>query len=172
MANDSIRKRITHFLFLRLLYRVVLERRPDFIIGGDSAGGPYLRRWWLIPRNRWFNVYLHHFMRDDDDRALHDHPWPWFSLLLSGEYVEHTIAAGGIHHRERRTTGSMKFSLPSRAHRIELRKRGGLPVGCWTLFVTGPVMRQWGFHCPDKGWRHWKEFTAEGKPGEIGPGCD
>lgn len=42
----------------------------------------------------------------------------------------------------------------------------------WTLFVTGPVMRQWGFHCPDKGWRHWKEFTAEGKPGEIGPGCD
>ena len=40
----------------------------DLVVGGDAD--PYLRRWWLIPRNRIFNVYLHHFMRSDDDRVL------------------------------------------------------------------------------------------------------
>lgn len=47
-------------------------RAPDFYIGGNA--NPYLLRWWVIPRNRFFNVYLHKFLRDDDDRALHDHP--------------------------------------------------------------------------------------------------
>jgi hypothetical protein len=50
-----------------------VKRRPDFIIGG--ADNPYLLRWWIIPRNRWCNVYLHKILRDDDPRALHDHPW-------------------------------------------------------------------------------------------------
>jgi len=35
-------------------------RKPDFVIG--RAGAPYLERWWVIPRNRWFNIYLHHFL--------------------------------------------------------------------------------------------------------------
>jgi hypothetical protein len=56
-----------------------------------------MRRWWVIPRNKFFNIYLHHFLHSDDDRALHDHPWWNVSILLrSGSYVEHTIAAGGV----------------------------------------------------------------------------
>jgi len=154
------------------------QRPPDFIIGADSQGGPYLLRWWLIPRNRLFNVYLHHFLRDDDDRALHDHPWMWCSILLEGAYIEHTIDRGGIHRRQLRRAPSIKFSMPSRPHRVEL-----LPLiteygqehwrqPCMTLFITGPICRQWGFHCPERGWVHWKQFTAEGKPGEVGQGCD
>ena len=58
-------------------------RKPDFIIGGHDA--PYLLRWWLIPRNRFFNVYVHQFLRSDDDRALHDHPWLLnCAILLNG----------------------------------------------------------------------------------------
>jgi hypothetical protein len=53
------------------------ERDPDFIIGNP----PYMLRWWLLPRNPTFNVYYHRILRDDDDRALHDHPWPSFSRL-------------------------------------------------------------------------------------------
>lgn len=53
--------------------RHALRRAPDFLVGGKE--NPYMKRWWLIPRNKWFNIYLHQFMRDDDDRALHDHPW-------------------------------------------------------------------------------------------------
>lgn len=173
-------KHWNHFvtwLYTRLCERVVLARSPDFIVGQDAPGGAYLRRWWLIPRNKVLNVYLHHFLRDDDDRALHDHPWIWCSLLLRGSYIEHTILAGGVHRRQVRTAGSIKLSLPRRAHRIELisdwqngqRRTQGAP--CWTLFITGPRVREWGFLCPN-GWVPWQKFTAAGKPGEIGAGCE
>lgn len=55
------------------------RRAPDVVIG--EADSPYLLRWHPIPRNPIFNVYLHQFLRDDDDRALHDHPWVNVSLL-------------------------------------------------------------------------------------------
>lgn len=86
-------KRLANWLIER-----ATRRPPDFVIGG--AERPYLLRWWLIPRNPVFNVYLHQFMRSDDDRALHDHPWANCSVLLRGAYTEHTIAAGGIEHRQ------------------------------------------------------------------------
>lgn len=73
------------------------RRPPDFIIGGEDR--PYLRRWWILPRNRFFNIYVHEFLRSDDDRALHDHPWLWASYIVEGHYNEHTIAAGGIHKK-------------------------------------------------------------------------
>lgn len=63
------------------VFPTVFGRKPDFVIGDLS--NPYLLRWWVIPRNRFFNVYLHKFLRDDDDRALHDHPWWSMSIILS-----------------------------------------------------------------------------------------
>jgi hypothetical protein len=71
-----------------------MNRVPDFVIGGEQR--PYLLRHFVIPRNPLFNVYLHCFLRSDDDRAHHDHPWLFnMSWLLDGEYIEHTIARGG-----------------------------------------------------------------------------
>ncbi len=144
----------------------ITRRPPDFIVGG--AERPYLRRWFVIPRNPVFNVYLHQFMRSDDDRALHDHPWMNCSVLLRGCYVEHTVQAGGIHRRHVLLAGDVHLRLTGRfAHRIEL-----VDGPCWTLFITGPRYRQWGFHCPDRGWVHWKQFTQAGDPGAIGRGCE
>ncbi len=135
-------------------------RPPDFVIG--DSDNPYLRRWWVIPRNRWFNIYLHHFLRSDDDRALHDHPWLNCSILLTGEYREHTPR--GVFDRRR---FRLVFRRAASAHRIELT-RG--PV--WTLFLTGPRVREWGFLCP-RGWRHWREFVALTDGGNtIGKGCE
>ncbi len=145
----------------RRLIAVSHRRPPDFVIGRPDA--PYLRRWWLIPRNRWCNVYLHHFLRSDDDRALHDHPWRWnCSVLLAGNYIEHTPDGA-----RRRTRGALKLRIGPAPHRIELID--AIPV--WTLFVTGPKVREWGFHC-ERGWRHWREFTAPNAPGQVGRGCD
>lgn len=170
-------RRIAEWLFALLVARVAARRPPDFVVGADSPDGAYLRRWWLIPRNPVFNVYLHHFLRDDDARALHDHPWHWVSFLLRGGYIEHTIAAGGIHQRTVRHPGSLRLSGPGRAHRIELLEFDSFAgarfkASCWTLFITGPRLRGWGFHCPERGWVPWQRFTAPGKPGETGPGCD
>ena len=77
--------------------RIMQSCPPDQVIGGRQR--PYLLRWFLIPQNRFLNVYLHRFLRSDDDRALHDHPWWNVSLLLEGAYTEHTIRAGGVHRR-------------------------------------------------------------------------
>src|SRR3546814_7255198 len=88
-------------------------RKPDITIGGED--NPYLRRWYIIPRNRWFNVYLHEFLRDDDDRALHDHPWVNLSILLRGQYVEHTATGATL-----RRAGAIKLRLPTATHRIAL----------------------------------------------------
>ena len=46
-----------------------------------------------------------------------------------------------------------------------------IPVQCWTLFITGPVVRDWGFHCPDAGWVFWKNFVDARDAGSIGRGC-
>lgn len=139
------------------------RREPDFIIGSDED--PYMRRWWVIPRNKVFNIYLHHFLHSDDDRALHDHPWLNCSILLKGSYVEHTINAGGVNVHTEYHAGNVKFRRAIAAHRVELTSGP-----CWSLFITGPVIRRWGFHCPN-GWRFWKEFTAPEAKGKIGRGC-
>jgi hypothetical protein len=207
-------QRLAHWLWPILFAKVADAREPDFIVGADAAGGPYLNRWFLTPWRRWQtrmraraearptrfnralarlagllpNLYLHQFLRDDDDRALHDHPSWAVSFMLRGCYIEHTIAAGGIHRREQIGAGRLRF-LPTRhTHRIELLRAWWQAddfdtacdlhatdpekcTPCWTLFLFGPTVRTWGFHCPERGWVHWQDFTAAGKPGEIGPGC-
>ena len=151
--------------FLRRRAEALMARRePDFVI--RPSGEDYLRRWWVIPRNPLFNVYCHEILVSDDDRALHDHPWINCSIVLTGGYHEHCIKAGGIHHRTWRGAGSVVFRRPCAAHRLEMPEHGR----AITLFITGPRIRPWGFHCPDAGWRHWRDFTSEDKSG-IGRGC-
>ena len=148
--------RIVRWLFWRC-YGVTQRRGPDLVIG--EAGSVYLNRWWLIPRNPVFNVYLHVFQRSDDDRAHHDHPWVSLSLILHGGYIEHRIRAGGVHTHRRFGVGALIARHARYTHRIEV------PSGehVTTLFVTGPVLRRWGFHGKD-GWvRHdrWDAYVAE-----------
>lgn len=141
-------------------------RQPDFVIGDHS--NPYLRRWWIIPRNRWCNVYLHQILRSDDDRALHDHPWWNVSILLRGAYREvipHPVYPRTTTHK-RRSAGSIVLRRATALHRLEVA-RG--PV--WSLFITGPRVREWGFACP-QGWVRWDVFTSPKDSGQIGRGCD
>lgn len=137
----------------RLVAPIAIRRRADVAIGGWF--NPYLLRWYVIPRNRFLNVYLHFFLRSDDDRALHDHPWWSVSLLLGGALTEHTIARGGIHQHRPLRAGAFRVRSARFAHRIEVRPG----ESAWTLFITGPVIRKWGFHCPN-GWRAWSVMGA------------
>lgn len=161
---------------------IVPERKPDQIIGGHED--PYMLRWFIVPRNPLLNIYLHQFRRSDDDRALHDHPWWSLSLMLSGELGEryitpfwrplcdaHPELLAYPHNvmEESRVlrAGQWVFRRGKFAHRLIVRNE----FGAWTLFITGPRYRQWGFLCP-RGWRHWKKFVDPNNPGVAGPGCD
>lgn len=138
------------FIFVRKVAQKVapninrLKRHPDVIIGDD-----YLHRWFIIPRNPIINIYLNKFHNSDDDRALHDHPWHTVSFLLAGELKEIHLNGIRLIPRFIPVFRSAKF-----AHRIELVKGPAT-----TLFITGPKIREWGFHCAG-GWVHWKDYTG------------
>ncbi len=129
-----------------------LSRR--YITGLD--GSEYLIRRYLLPRNKILNIYLHRFLGSDDDRALHDHPWYSVSVVLKGELIEHLPRK----RLRKIKAGVISFRSPLQQHRIEL------PTGqkATTLFITGPVVRKWGFACP-KGWVAWDRYGKNG-------GCD
>lgn len=137
--------------------QLIASREPDFIIGAN-----YLRRWWVIPRNHMQNVYLHEINLSDDARAMHDHPWDNISVILKGSYIEHTPEESYI-----RNPGDSIHRSAFNIHRLEVAE-GAQVI---SLFITGPVLRDWGFHCP-KGFVPWQDFVGiEGNQSTITGGC-
>lgn len=102
-------------------------------------GDPYLKRYFLV-RSRWFQIYVHHIFRSDPDADMHDHPWWFVSVILWRGYREHTPA--GVF---RRWPLQVLYHPLGSPHRLELAKPA------WTLVITGPVRRVWGFVTP-RGW--------------------
>ena len=69
-------------MFLKLLEQ--LGRRH--IVMDRVNNEPYLERYYLFLKDRKhfpFNVFLHKFLKSDPD-DLHDHPWPYFTVILKG----------------------------------------------------------------------------------------
>ena len=114
---------------------------------------PYLTRYYLFLKDRkWFpfNVFLHNFHKGDLD-DLHDHPWPYFTLILRGGYWEHTVS--GTHWRG---PGHFRICTPRSLHRIELAPN----TDVWTLFIPGPKLRDWGF-IKDGKWVQNEKYLKE-----------
>lgn len=107
--------------------------------------GDYMERW-ILDLGPLGTIRLHHILRSDEARALHDHPWDFWSLLLTGGYLEVT---------ERGSRWWPRWSLVRRRaedlHRLVVDR----PV--WTLVWSGPRRREWGFLVPGEGWLHWRE---------------
>lgn len=157
-----------------------LYRKPDVVLM-NKGGNIYLRRWYVIPHSaKWgFNVYLHNFMSSDEDRALHDHPWWNLSVLLWGKYLEHLPKNNDkwIKDSDRHEITKTRYPFmpiyrnPEAIHRVELfKKNDGTEYPVWTLFITGPKVREWGFWCPF-GFRHNRKFL-DPTGTKKGPGCD
>jgi hypothetical protein len=130
-------------MFLKLLERLGRKR----IIYDRVNNEPYLERFYLFlkERNRFpFNVFLHKFLKGDPD-DVHDHPWPYATLILKGGYYEYTPnfedgqMVGETKHW--RGPGHFRICCSNSYHRIELRPG----ITAWTLFMPGPKQRDWGF---------------------------
>lgn len=133
---------------------------PDLEIA-DGDDGVYLYRWHLVPRNSYGNVYLHVQTASDPARPLHDHPWDNISIILAGGYEEI------MPHWTDESRGRETFSLLRQTGEVIKRKAANkhrlvLPANqpySMSLFVTGPVIREWGFRCAD-GWKPYHECTV------------
>lgn len=147
------------------------QRTPYSNITGPD-GSLYMGRWWVFnpytrlpdgetapARWNWLpSIRVHHIMRPDNDRHLHDHPWnartvvlrgwyteerPWFSLS-DGEAATADGAAvldgedRAVFHRVSGYTGRLLFG---QYHRISAVSSGGV----WTLFFTWRKRGTWGF---------------------------
>lgn len=122
-----------------------LSSRKKLIINDECGGGPYLTRYYIIGHrtSRWA-LMLHHFHRSDMDRDLHDHPWAFWSLILSGGYWEITPDNWCRWYKSGRL-----LKRPAKwVHRVRL-----MPClrPTWTLVLRFSYERRWGFHTKD-GW--------------------
>jgi hypothetical protein len=123
---------------------------------------PLLTRYYLFLKERKrfpFNVFLHKFHKGDPG-DVHDHPWPYATLILKGGYYEYTpnFEYGKMVSETKHWRGPGHFRLCSANsyHRIEL-KEGITP---WTLFMPGPQQQEWGFWVNNK-WIHNDSYLEE-----------
>jgi hypothetical protein len=124
----------------------------------------YMDRWWLFngygndpstpEKSRhgkpipWLpSIRIHHILREDYARDMHDHPWNARTIILKGDYDEDRfvpyppIFQGGYtvkQKRERGDTATLKFG---EYHNITRVSEGGV----WTMFFTYKYMGTWGF---------------------------
>lgn len=149
---------------------------------GPNPDDPTMWRWFVIPRNRFFNVHLHN-IRQDDPEHLHDHRMFNISLVLQGGYCEERFVRRPTEGLPLPATQKVfvfqrrpKFRLPSTPHRIVLRRDpDGRPVACWSLFIGLPHCRNWGFWT-DSGflktgkWLSWQQYTVSDDTTSVGYG--
>lgn len=109
---------------------------------------------------RWGSLYVHHFLRSDSDRDLHDHPWNFTSLILWGGYFEELFTGqefpvvGRFSTRYKwRGVGRIVRHQATDAHRVLIPWYHT----AWTLIWVSPKIRDWGFHTFD-GWVPWQEY--------------
>lgn len=134
-------------------------------VGRDAIGPDgstiYMRRWFAwCP---WFGIRVHHILRSDHDKALHDHPWDFTSILLTGGYSEvvpvgpstrpRPVSPDGKHMRIDWPRWSIVRHKAEDFHRLVLEK----PV--WTLVFTGPKRQSWSFLTP-KGRIPWRQYLG------------
>ncbi|HCE07075.1 MAG TPA: hypothetical protein DEQ40_00445 [Oxalobacteraceae bacterium] len=153
------------------------KSEPDFVV--VPTGRETLRRWHKV-KSKLFNVYLHQSVWHDDNRALHDHPWWNVSIVIQGGYLEvMPLRKGdGSAYRNgdpvwwhRRVPGQVIFRGAKAAHTLMLTGKHDAPEPCWSLFITGPSLRDWGFYCA-RGWISEKLYRRRvGNRSEIGQGC-
>lgn len=53
----------------------------------SKDGVVHFRRWRIL-YTPWFKINLHGIYKHDEDKHLHNHPWNFLSIVLSGWYVE------------------------------------------------------------------------------------
>lgn len=130
------------------------KKRRRFAIRIAEALGrpecPYMVRWTV--ETPWFSLRLHRWHRSDDDRGFHDHPWHFVTLVLWGRYVD--ISPAG---QDPLGPGSVRFRRAEHRHTVTV-----VPPGCWTLVLTGPIFRFWGFWLGEKWVKSDKYFLTHG----------
>ena len=148
-------------MLLKLLERLGRKR----IVMDRVENEPYLERYYLFLKDRKrfpFNIFLHKFLKSDPD-DVHDHPWPYATVILKGgywEWIPHfdTVGRKTGEYQVWRGPGHFRVSKANSFHRIELDP----DITAWTLFMPGPKQRDWGFLVQNT-WIQWEQYLKQRK---------
>lgn len=115
------------------------QRTPYLHILSADGATRYMGRWWLFNpytrtthkrAHRWcpWSFRIHHILRPDEDRDLHDHPWNARTIILRGWYVEERPDSGdhSALTQYKRRTGDTTRLLHGEYHRIDQVSPGGV----------------------------------------------
>ena len=122
--------------------RVIIDKTRD---------DPYLERCYLFLKNREtckFNIFLHKFLKGDED-DMHDHPWGFFHIIISGGYWEYiTVNENG----ETLDQGVQKvWRAPGYYNTVNSNYKHRIVLGDekpWTLFIPFQKTQSWSFWIP------------------------
>ncbi len=122
------------------------------LIWGQNLGRPecpYLRRWVLD--FKLFSLRVHRWLASDDPRHRHDHPWWFLTLVLWGGYTDDSLVS-----QDKLGFLSVRYRPSSWAHTVRVKEGG-----CWTVMLTGPEVREWGFWVNGTRWRKRNKYFYE-----------
>ena len=131
-----------HFMTMTNRKRIIMDREDK---------EPYMVRYYmfLLNRNKQipFNVFIHHFIKGDDDH-VHDHPWGYFTLILTGGYYETVYnTTENTVKTYWRAPGFYQVVTSKHTHKIFLKED---TVDTWTLFIPFTRVKAWGFMVKQK----------------------
>ena len=139
------------------------------IVGKDNPLGPMLIRYRLI-QSPHGSLYVHHHLRPDADRDVHDHPWWFCTFVLRGGYVEEFRPKR--HKFDLVWRRAFGYSWHNRFHRMSLQSAHKIVYvkpNTWTLLVVSKKKQEWGFWV--QGPAHiqssfvpWRQYSANGTP--------
>ena len=131
----------------------------------------YLRRYWLSEpvivdgeMKSYDSILLHEFIHPDTDRALHDHPNEFTSVILQGGYDEALMPTNWASdfgpepiYITRRHAGDVIERSATDFHSITALEQGTV-----TLVATGPKVKEWFFWPADERPIHNKLYAHAG----------
>jgi len=138
----------TVFIMKRYIFKQFQIRWKESF--GDKKN-PYLYRWMILFFN--FSIRLHHWIRSDDKRYLHDHACNFISIVLKGNYKNVTEKGTFLVN-----AGSVWSSKAKVKHYLDIPKNGA-----WTILICGRPYNKWGFWVNGKMLRPWRYYKIYGE---------
>ena len=145
------------------------------VIRDRESKQPYLIRYYVFLKDRKkfpFNITVHKVLKSDKP-VLHDHPWNWGAMIVSGGYWEHipVISQEGNvvgSTKEWRGPGHIRFRKAKDLHWLELEKDPeGNEIPCTSIFFMGRKCIEWGFvdwiQFQGYRWIHNEKYLKENK---------
>ena len=168
---------------LEPLVKYATKHSKRIEIKGKDNGDLYLVRY-LLFKSTPLSIYIHRFMRSDADTP-HDHPWNFFTYIVTKGYKEVTYLPDGEDrgllkpHESERKPGTLAYRKALDTHKVvnhgdRIYSRDEEHLAPLTVCIILKRHRIWGFITEaTKGgriigytWNNWMDYLG------ISPGDD